>query len=213
MADEDTLLTQEPGGNAETNDGDATLLTGADGADGKDKETPGKANEGEDKGGQGDGKEKAPADPEPYELAAPENYPLGEAGLQGLNDLCKSARLSKEQGEAVMQYMAGNYTAFQARQMRLRKDWIGEFKADKDFGGDKFDASLADAKKALDLFDPHREVHAKLRETGYGDNPHVLRIFARVGRALAEDSPVSGAGGAGGLGGRRPLEERFYPNM
>ena len=48
-----------------------------------------------------------------------------------------------------------------------------------------------------------------LKETGYGNNPDVLRIFARVGRALGEDQLIGKGGGAE----NKPLEDRMYPNM
>lgn len=163
--------------------------------------------------GAAEGKEGAdaakPKDPEPFELTAPDGYPINEAGLKGLNDLCKSANLTKEQGEAVLQHMAGNYSAFQEQQQAQGKAWIEEFKADKDFGGDKFDASVAEAQKALATFDEGGTVSKMLQETGYGNNPAVLRIFARVGRALGEDKLPGMSGGAED----KPLEERFYPNM
>ena len=160
--------------------------------------------------GAADGKEGAdaanPKEPEPFELTAPEGYPINEAGLKGLNDLCKSAKLTKEQGEAVLQHMAGNYSAFQEQQQAQGKAWIEEFKADKEFGGDKFDASLADAKKALATFDDSGTVSKMLQETGYGNNPAVLKIFARVGRAMGEDKLPGMSGGAED----KPLWDRLY---
>lgn len=150
-----------------------------------------------------------PKEPEPFELAAPDGYPINDAGLKGLNELCKSAKLTKEQGEAVLQHMAGNYAAFQEQQQAQGKAWIEELKADKDFGGDKFDVSVAEAQKALATFDEGGTVSKMLQETGYGNNPAVLKIFARVGRALGEDKLPGMSGGAQ----EKPLEERFYNNM
>ena len=193
-----TLLTDQPGnqGNTETN--------GEGGKPGTGENGQGEADKGKE------GAEAAkPNAPEPFELTAPDGYPINDAGLKGLNDLCKTAKLTKEQGEAVMQYMAGNYSTWQEQQQAQGKAWIEEFKADKDFGGDKFDSSVADAKKALATFDESGTVSKMLLETGYGNNPDVLRIFARVGRALGEDKLPGMSGGAAD----KPLEERFYPNM
>lgn len=192
-----TLLTDQPGNQGTTD---------TNGEGGK----PGAGENGQ--GEAGNGKEGAdaakPNAPEPFELTAPDGYPINDAGLKGLNDLCKSANLSKEQGEAVLKHMAGNYAAFQEQQQAQGKAWIEEFKADKDFGGDKFDASLADAKKALATFDEGGTVSKMLLETGYGNNPAVLKIFARVGRALGEDKLPGMSGGAED----KPLEERMYAN-
>lgn len=157
-----------------------------------------------------DGNPEADAPP-PYELTAPEDYPINAGALQGLNDMCKTANLDEAQGKAVMAYMRGNYATAMAAQREGMRDqarqWIGEFQADSEFGGDRFDASLADARKALATFDTGGAVGRMLTETGYGNNPEVLRIFARVGRALGEDKLV----GNGGNGAEdKPLEDRFY---
>lgn len=190
-----TLLTDQPGnqGNNETNN-----------EGGKPEPVQNEA----DKGKDGADAVK-PNEPESFELTAPDGYPINDAGLKGLNDLCKTAKLTKEQGEAVMQYMAGNYSTWQEQQQAQGKAWIEEFKADKDFGGDKFDSSVAEAQKALATFDEGGTVRAMLAETGYGNNPEVLKIFARVGKALGEDKLPGMSGGAAD----KPLEDRFYPNM
>lgn len=52
---------------------------------------------------------------------------------------------------------------------------------------------MADAQRALATFDQSGTVSKMLAETGYGNNPDVLRIFARVGRALGEDKLIGKA--------------------
>lgn len=154
------------------------------------------------------------AEPEAYKLTAPEGYPITAEALEGLNAVCKSAKLSKEQGEAVLKYMQGNYStamaAMQAQRQEMTAQWLADARADKEFGGDKFDANLADARKALTQFDTDGDIGKMLNETGYGNHPAILRIFARVGKALGEDN-LHGKGG--GEAAEKPLAERFYPNM
>ena len=160
-------------------------------------------------GGKGDGGKEG-AEAAAYTLTAPEGYPISEGALKGLNEVCKSANLNEEQAKAVMAYMQGNYTSFVAQQQEAMqaqaKTWIGEFQADKEFGGDKFNASVADAQRALATFDQSGTVSKMLAETGYGNNPDVLRIFARVGRALGEDKLI----GNGSGGESVPLEDRLF---
>ena len=144
-----------------------------------------------------------------YTLTPPEGYPLQDAALQEFTGVCQTAGLDKAQAEAVMAYMAGNYAAWQDNQLQTRKAWDKEIRADKEFGGDRYAISVAEAKKALARFDEGYALRRMLRETGYGDNPEVLRILARVGAALGDDTLV----GSGGGGAARPLEERIYPNM
>lgn len=149
-----------------------------------------------------------PPAPEAYELKAPEGYPISEDGLKDLNALCKGAKLTREQGEAVLKYMHSNYAAWQDSQVAQVAKWAEEARADKDFGGDKFDANVADAKRGLATFDTDGSIRAMLEETGYGSHPAVLKIFARVGKALGEDSLHHSTGGAS----EKPLAERFYGN-
>lgn len=181
-----------------------TLLTDKPGEGSSGQQEKGKADGADGKGEAG--KEGAAV----YTLAAPENYPISEGALKGMNEMCKAAKLSEEQGKAVMAYMHGNYTtAMQNQQTAMQdqaKQWIDDFRADKEFGGDKFDASLADARKALATFDAGGTVSKMLIETGYGNNPDVLRIFARVGAALGEDKLAGNGGGAA----EKPLWQRLY---
>lgn len=180
---------------------------------------PGEGVNGNQDAGSTDGKDgnaeagKEGAEAVAYTLTAPEGYPISDGALKGLNEVCKAENLNEKQANAVMAYMKGNYTSFMAQQQEAMqaqaKTWIGEFQADKEFGGDKFNASLADAQRALATFDESGTVSKMLAETGYGNNPEVLRIFARVGRALGEDKLIGNGGGAE----QKPLEDRLYPNM
>ena len=206
-ADSSTANNTDTGANSGA-DTSGTLLTDKPGEGANGQQETGNADA---KDGKGDVKEGA--DAAAYTLTAPEGYPISGGALEGLNEMCMSANLSEEQAKAVMAYMHGNYTtAISAQQEAIQaqaKTWIGEFKADKEFGGDKFDASVADAQRALATFDKSGTVSKMLKETGYGNNPDVLRIFARVGRALGEDQLAGKSGGAE----QKPLEDRMYPNM
>ena len=183
-----------------------TLLTDKPGEGANGQQEAGKPDGADGKGEAG----KEGADAAAYTLTAPEGYPISEGALKGLNEVCKNANLNEEQANAVMAYMKGNYTSAMASQQEAMqaqaKTWIGEFQADKDFGGDKFDASVADAQRALATFDQSGTVSKMLAETGYGNNPDVLRIFARVGRALGEDKLI----GNGSGGESVPLEDRLF---
>lgn len=146
---------------------------------------------------------------EVYDLTPPEGFPLDAAALKTLTATCRDAKLSKAQAEAVMGYMAGNHSNWQEQQFETSRQWREEIKADKDFGGEKFDESAAEANKALKVFDTDGSVSKLLRESAYGNHPGILRLCARVGRALAQDKLVGTGGGAMS----KPLEERMYPNM
>ena len=75
---------------------------------------------------------------------------------------------------------------------QLRQDWVKQAKSDADYGGDKFDESLASAKAALDKFGTP-ELSKLLDDFGVGDHPEMIRFMVAVGRLTQEDTPGSGA--------------------
>ena len=80
-----------------------------------------------------EGSEKAePAKPEPYEIEAPEGYPITPENLKSLNAHFNELGLTKEQAEKALAYRAEQYAAFQASQQEQRKSWITEIQADKE---------------------------------------------------------------------------------
>ena len=83
---------------------------------------------------------------------------------------------------------------------RVQK-WADDAKADKDIGGDKWDTSVADAKRAISkLGTPALKEY--LETSGGGNHPEVIRILAKAGALLKEDSPPND----GGQGSGKPVE-------
>lgn len=168
-----------------------------------------------------------PADPEPpahvvpeaYELTAPEGMTIDAALLEeatpifkdlnldneGANKLLPVAkRIADSSRDATVQSMidAGN---------QQRKAWLDAAKADEQIGGNKWDASLDSAGKALDAFGHPEgsEFRTALNETGFGNHPEMIRIFARLGQMVGEDGDfVRGDAGAPVI----PVWQRLYPN-
>lgn len=87
--------------------------------------------------------------------------------------------------------------------------WGTELKADKDFGGEKFDANLATAIKGVEAVGSP-ELRALLDETGMGSHPEIVRAFWKVGQ-LTADAPF--ATGAQAAPPAKGIGERMYPNM
>ena len=91
---------------------------------------------------------------------------------------------AERQAEAVTTQTQDMSEAF----TRQIETWEGEAKADKDIGGDAFDANLATAKKAIDAFGSDG-LKAVLNESGLGSHPEVIKFAVNAGKALA-DAPV-----------------------
>ena len=91
---------------------------------------------------------------------------------------------AERQAEAVTKQTQDMSEAF----TRQIETWENEAKADKDIGGDAFDANLAVAKKAIDAFGSDG-LKAVLNESGLGSHPEVIKFAVKAGKALA-DAPV-----------------------
>jgi len=83
--------------------------------------------------------------------------------------------------------------------------WEDEAKADKDIGGDAFDANLATAKKAIDAFGDDA-LKTALNESGLGSHPAVIKFAVNAGKALS-DAPVLKTNGGGA---KKSLAESLY---
>lgn len=159
---------------------------------------------------EGKKEEEKPAD---WELAAPEDFPLPEENLKSFVEVAKKLGLSKEQAEGMLGWHKDFNQAAQdfakQEQARIVGAWDKEIMQDKDFGGANLKGTIADARKALGQFDPDGSLRAMLRQTGYDRNPAIIRVVARVGKAMGEHDFI---GGNGGGKTKTPLEERIYAN-
>lgn len=185
-----------PAGNEAEKGGD-TLLTSTDEEGDAQKEAE------DGKGGGESEKEKGePGKPEPYEIEAPEGYPITPENLKSLNAHFNELGLTKEQAEKALAYRAEQYAAFQASQQAQRKSWITEIQADKEYGGEKFKETVADAKRALAQFDEEELSGPCLKKPDTGTTPLSSKFSPRSGgqwrkiRSLARAArAVKAAGG------------------
>lgn len=154
-----------------------------------------------------EGKEGKPADdgkstgaPEKYaDFTFPEGVKVDEARMGKFTEWAKSNNLSQEAAQAAMD-MAVDLRKGDAEQLQAAIDaqaeaWGNEAKADKEFGGDKFDENLAVAKRALDQFGTP-ELKTLLKASKMGNHPEVLRVFYRIGQAISQDGFVPGRSAA-----------------
>lgn len=106
--------------------------------------------------------------------------------------------------------LAGEAQAAFAQQREAQMaEWGNSLKADKDFGGEKFDQNLATAIKGVEAVGSP-ELRALLDETGMGSHPEIVRAFWKVGQ-LTADAPF--ATGTQPAPQAKSLAERMYPNM
>lgn len=153
-------------------------------------------------------------EPEAYELTAPDDFPLPAENLTSFTAKARELGLTKEQATGMLEWHKDFHTsvtgAMQQQESEVLKSWAKEIQEDRDFGGNHWKATVAEARKALDTFDTDGSLRALLRDSQYQHNPTVIRVIARVGQAMREHAFV----GQNGEGKRDiPLEERMYPDM
>lgn len=139
---------------------------------------------------------KAAGAPEAYEaFTLPEGLTADTPVLGEFAALAKEANLPQATaqkfvdlaGKMQTQTIEGVQTALEAQGDK----WGQDAKADKEFGGDAFDANLAIAKTALDTFGTP-ELKSLLNQSKLGNHPEVLRAFVRIGKAISQDGFVPG---------------------
>lgn len=135
--------------------------------------------------------------PEQYDFQSPEGLTLDGTVLEQFSAAAKEMDLPQDKAQLMLDKMAPVLAQRQAEQIQaVRAEWADTSRADKEFGGDKLGESLATAKKAMDAF-ATPELRTLLDESGLGNHPEVIRLFYRTGKAMSEDSLVTGAPGKG----------------
>lgn len=156
---------------------------------------------------------KAPDAPLTYsDFTLPEGVEVDSETLSEARTLLGELKLPQEQAQRLVDFYAGKIRQFGATQaeswVRLNEKWVGDFKADKEIGGERIQETVAAATRAMDRFGTPG-LREALIMTGAGNHPEVIRFVARVGRATTEDRFVVAAGASAGAS--RSAAEVLYP--
>ena len=133
--------------------------------------------------------DQAPAVPDAYAFTLPEGYALSDEQSTAATELFKSLGLSQEAAQKLIEFDAQRAAGFGDAQIEQARQqvaaWGEELKNDPDFGGAKFQESVAVANKALTEFGTP-ELTTFLKESGLGSHPAVVKFFHNVGKQLGE---------------------------
>lgn len=185
--------------------GDAATGGEAGAAEGDDPPADADADAGADGAGEADA--DAAAEVAPYEgLTAPEGTTLDPADIELATPLMRQFGVPDDQAQAFLDGAApiigaivnrtldGVTASMAENRAEVARGWVEEIRADPEIGGANFDRSMADVARFRDQFcDP--QTVADLAESGYANNPGLVRAFAKAGAALAEGSIHRGEGG------------------
>jgi hypothetical protein len=148
-----------------------------------------------------------------YNLTAPEGALFDQTHLEQFKQTAKELGLTPEAAQKLVerdnQLLSGFIDRNKQDWQAQTSKWADEVKADKELGGEHFNATVTSARAALDRF-ATPQFKQMLAESGYGNHPELVRLFAKVGAAMKEDRMVStGAPPAQ----KKSMAELFYPDM
>lgn len=165
--------------------------------------------------------DKAAADavPESYTFEPTEGFELDADTAAEFSEIAKGLGLSQEKASELVSLQA----KFSERTEAARAEkieqllteqnerWADEIRNDKEFGGPRFDATVATASKAMQAF-ATPELRTLLNDSGIGNHPEMVKLFQRIGTSITEDSLVMPGGQADATGGKQEsIVSAFYP--
>lgn len=135
-----------------------------------------------------------------FKLTVPEGFQADEALLGKFKTTAQELGLKGEHAQKILDvYVDAQKTlnAQAAEQLdKQREDWAKQAKADKEFGGEKYPASLQHAARAMERYGSP-ELRELLEVSGLGNHPALVRAFVKAGADLAEDTVAGHSGGTG----------------
>jgi len=204
MSDE-TLLGAEPDSTASA----TQQNPGTTGAPAGDTNQPPTGDKPEGEGSKPEG--EGTTVPETYEFKMPEGLELDTEAATEFGALAKEFKLSAENAQKVADIgakMVQKAAVAQAEQFKATQaEWAREVTNDKEIGGAKLQENLGVARKAIETFGG-AELREFLNVTGFGNNPLLVKTFARIGKAISEDGFVRG-----GTTTTPDPAANFYPSM
>lgn len=162
---------------------------------------------------QTDNKDAGPAAvPEKYDLKLPDGMTLDEAAYSEFEPLAKELKLNNEQAQKLADIYSKRMQETARAQSEQWKNttakWADDVRADKEIGGQNLDTSVRHAQAALAKFGTP-ELKAQMEATGMGNHPELVRVFARIGKAMAEDNFIQ----SGKDGVVADPAKRMFPSM
>ncbi len=148
----------------------------------------------------------APIEAISYDFIVPENMNLNADQLQTFEAEARDMGLTNEQANKILAISAKNQEISMANHWETVKQWEDSIRKDKDMGGKHFEATVAYARAGMEKFDEGGKIQQMLHETGYGSHPDIVRFFAKLGRAHAEDTLARGDR----VQDEKPRHERLY---
>lgn len=148
-----------------------------------------------------------------YALAMPQGVEVDQELLDAVGPEFKSLNLTNGQA----QKLADSFLKIQQERAVKQSEawasrvngWVSEARSARDIGGDKWEGTVSDARRAVDtLGTPGLKNY--LNASGGGNHPEMIRLFAKVGHLIKEDNPANDS--AHGYGKPADRAHVLFPN-
>lgn len=128
-----------------------------------------------------------------YKLSLSKESRLDQEYVAKVEEFAKENKLSNESAQAlinqqdeILSKMVQDSIDSQDQQI---EDWRQEVINDPNLGGDNLKKTSENAKRVIEKFGGP-EIIELLDDTGYGNNPHVVKLLATIGEQMGEDSLI-----------------------
>ena len=153
---------------------------------------------------------KAESSETEYRFTFKKGEEMSEEYVADFAKFAKEQGLSPEQAQAILSRNAAFYhndrSRIDAELQAQAEEYEKETRAEL---GEHFDETVSYAAKALDKYDTDGALRELFAVLPIGNNVKLIKVFARMGKDIAEDRLVKG----GNAGGGTSLEERMFPGF
>jgi hypothetical protein len=151
--------------------------------------------------------------PEKYEFKVPEGFTLDPSAVSAFEPVAKELGLGQEQAQKLVDLYAAQQAASQKAiadgWTKTQQTWREELTADKEFGGAVFNTTQNQANTVLSKYASKDEIKL-INDMGLGNFPPLVKVLARVGKAIGEDTLTTGKSVQGA---EVDPAKRLFPSM
>lgn len=145
-----------------------------------------------------------------YNLKPTEGSSLGDAQVKEVEAFARENKITPESAQKILERDEQMLQSFVTAQADLQKQqseqWRNAVIADRTLGGENLKQTAFYSEKAVTMFGG-KEMHDILNETGFGNNPTVVKFLRRVGMQMAPDTFEKGGGNPIE---KKSVEEQLY---
>ena len=162
------------------------------------EDSSGESEEDKDKEEESDDEEKSSDKqeskaPDKYDFEVDDDDPITDETLGKIAQYAKSQGLSNKEAQKLVDIQSNALKDYREELDEGFKgqveQWKADAKKDPEIGGDNFNKNVQLAKNAIDRFGSEK-LREELVTLGYANHPELVRVFSKVGAAMANDSLV-----------------------